>query len=627
MAHGRTPFQTALQASAIGFLVSKGTVRFQLVHAAEVVRGYRQFRERWIGERVREPDAAAIAARLFDALLLMPACLAAALLAGGLHHAVAPAIVMAGAVLVALPMILCAAIYLFAAPTAVGLVALTLYGGGLVTAVADAGAASPVIWLLAAALPVEAWLVRRDRRGILVGLAVTAVAVLAMAIVGHGGSAAAGIPLPASLLALGYAALVATRLRAALAPAAKTARTVPSGIENAIDGVIAHLSTDGVVRSMSAKAGEQFGVSRHILVGTPLLDRVHVADRVCYLSTLADLRSGKEGAVADLRLRCAGGRAARDKVEYRTFRVEFGACPDEAGALEGFVAVARDIGDDLAARRELERALEEAESVQISKSRFLASVSHELRTPLNSIIGFSDILLHEMFGKFSDERQREYVELIQCSGAHLLSVVNAILDVSKIEAGSYSIVPESFAFKDATAMACAMMAQQARQKGLTLIDRAAPGNEVVADRRAIQQILINLISNAIKFTDEGGVVTVDSVHDASNLVFTVGDTGIGMSQDDLKKLGRPFFQIHNDYTRAYEGTGLGISLVKGLVELHGGKLEIASRPGEGTVVTVTIPQDAGGSARTDGEEAARVVELKPNRGNEGTRHAEVRKTG
>ena len=156
----------------------------------------------------------------------------------------------------------------------------------------------------------------------------------------------------------------------------------------------------------------------------------------------------------------------------------------------------------MADRNALIIARREVETAEIAKGRFLASVSHELRTPLNSIIGFSDMLLQEICGKLPDGRQREYVELVHRSGNHLLSVVNAILDVSKIEAGTYPIVAESFAFKEAVTMVHDMMAHQASQKGVTLCDRVSPriGN-VVADSRAINQVLINLVSNAVKFTE------------------------------------------------------------------------------------------------------------------------------
>jgi two-component system, cell cycle sensor histidine kinase DivJ len=602
-------------------------VRFQSIKAAGIAEGYGSLCERWIGERVQDPLDAAMAARLVGSLLVMPLALALAFASGGLHGVGVPAIVSAIAALMSLPMILSAAVYLTAAPRATGLAALLVYAGGLVAAAACGAAASPAVWLLAAAMPVEAWLVTRRTPAIVAGASAAAAVMLFLAssvLVGPAPNAALAVSAPVILV---YAVILALRLRTPRAAMAATSDADGlAAVENAIDGVVARLSPEGSVRAISQKCVGLFGVSRRMLVGTHLIERVHVADRVQYLSMLADLRGGAEAAVADVRLRRATDDPERQQsFEFRTFRLEMGACRSREGELDGYVVVARDICADVAAREALEHALEEAESVQISKSRFLASVSHELRTPLNSIIGFSDILLHEMFGKFTDERQREYVQLIQRSGDHLLAVVNAILDVSKIEAGNYAITLEPFPFKEAAQMAHDLMAHQANQKGVTLVERVDPAcGDVVADRRALKQILINLLSNSVKFTDKGGVVTVDAGREGPNLVFTVSDTGIGMSEEDLKKLGRPFFQIHNDYTRAYEGTGLGVSLVKGLVELHGGKLQIDSRPGEGTRVTVTIPQ----TGRISGAagDVARVVSLKRQSDEQGADRAAVRRT-
>jgi cell cycle sensor histidine kinase DivJ len=218
-----------------------------------------------------------------------------------------------------------------------------------------------------------------------------------------------------------------------------------------------------------------------------------------------------------------------------------------------------------------------------------------LRTPLNAILGFSDVLAGEYFGKLANDRQREYVGLIRQSGAHLLSVVNTMLDMSKIEAGRYELLTEPFMIGEAMETCRAMLDLSAREKGITLTSRSARGlGEVVADRRAIQQILINLAGNAIKFTQSGGVVSIDAMQDGADLLISVSDTGIGIAPEKLEFIGQPFMQVENAYTRSYEGTGLGLSLVKGLVALHGGRFTIASRPGEGTVVTISLPADGSG---------------------------------
>jgi two-component system, cell cycle sensor histidine kinase DivJ len=227
---------------------------------------------------------------------------------------------------------------------------------------------------------------------------------------------------------------------------------------------------------------------------------------------------------------------------------------------------------------------------KIHADRYLAGVSHELRTPLNAILGFSDILRQDMFGAMANERQREYVELIHQSGAHLLSVVNMILDVSKLDAGAYQIVAEPFEVEEAVSMSLAMVREQAMGKKIELTSALdADVTECTADQRAVQQMLINLLSNAVKFTPEGGTVKVASAQEDGYLVLSVTDSGIGISERDLERIGQPFYQVQNDYTRAFEGTGLGLSLVRGLVELHQGGFSIESETGKGTVVTIRLP--------------------------------------
>jgi cell cycle sensor histidine kinase DivJ len=321
-----------------------------------------------------------------------------------------------------------------------------------------------------------------------------------------------------------------------------------------------------------------------LLLGTGFFDRIHVADRVAYLCALSDVREKTLRGRADIRLRVPGaeGRSA----DYRPYAVEMIRADEGRDVL----ALIRENDEVAALRAELAASAEQVDSNELAKNRFLAAVSHELRTPLNAILGFSDMLAHEMFGPFADPRQKEYVGLIHESGNHLLSVVNSILDVSKIESGAYAIHPEPFAFADAVEMCRSMMAHQASMKSISLRVALASGvGEICADRRAVQQILINLVSNAIKFTPEGGSVVIGAKRAGPRLRFWVSDTGIGISQDDLKRLGQPFTQVQNDYTRQFEGAGLGLSLVKGLVGLHQGSMAIESAPGEGTMVTVTVP--------------------------------------
>ena len=184
-------------------------------------------------------------------------------------------------------------------------------------------------------------------------------------------------------------------------------------------------------------------------------------------------------------------------------------------------------------------------------------------------------------------RKREYAKLINDSGRHLLSVVNGILDMSKMETGNFEITPEPFVPAQVIGNCCDLLALKARDAGVEITTRiAADLPEVVADRRALNQILINLISNALKFTPRGGRVTVSAICDGPKFAVTVEDTGVGIGKDDLPRLGEAFFQARASYDRQHDGSGLGLSIVKGLVLLHGGDIDIRSRLGEGTRVTV-----------------------------------------
>jgi cell cycle sensor histidine kinase DivJ len=201
-------------------------------------------------------------------------------------------------------------------------------------------------------------------------------------------------------------------------------------------------------------------------------------------------------------------------------------------------------------------------------------------------------------------RRHEYALLIGESGHHLLSVVNGILDMSKIESGNFEITPEPFSPAPAIGTCCDLMALRAREAGIDLVCRV-PSDlpDIVADKRAVKQILINLLSNAIKFTQRGGKVVVSGEAGHAHLSFTVEDTGVGIGEDDLRHVGDPFFQVRTAYDRSHDGTGLGLSIVKGLVELHAGELVIRSRVGAGTSVSVRLPIDC---------EAVRVIEPAPN---------------
>lgn len=343
--------------------------------------------------------------------------------------------------------------------------------------------------------------------------------------------------------------------------------------------------------------------------GQSMAEIVYVSDRIALVQRFDALRQGGAVSSADVRVERRLSPAGR---QFMAVRFDMTPVRDDNGDLVHVFVQARDICEERELREKLATALAEACSANEAKARFLAAVSHELRTPLNAILGFSDVLAGEYFGKLENDRQREYVGLIRQSGGHLLSVVNTMLDMSKIETGRYQLLTEPFVLGEALEACRAMLDLSAREKGLTLTSRVARGlGEVVADRRAIQQILINLASNAIKFTDAGGAVTMDAMRVGDDLVITVGDTGIGIAAEKLESIGQPFMQVDNAYTRSHEGTGLGLSLVKGLVDLHGGRFKIVSRMGEGTVVTITMPADGSGVASGNDEMQGESAEFPP----------------
>lgn len=230
-----------------------------------------------------------------------------------------------------------------------------------------------------------------------------------------------------------------------------------------------------------------------------------------------------------------------------------------------------------------------AEEANQSKSEFLANMSHELRTPLNAINGFSDIMQKEMFGPLGDPRYSEYVKDILFSGQHLLSLINDILDMSKIEAGKMTLNTEVMQMNDMVGQIIRIVRGRAEENRLKLIYPGTEVPEIEADPRAVKQILLNLATNAIKFTPEGGTVRINVVPNSAGLIISVQDSGIGISEADIKRLAEPFIQIDSQHSRQHEGTGLGLALSKSLVELHGGNFKIESKVGEGTRVTFTLP--------------------------------------
>lgn len=245
-----------------------------------------------------------------------------------------------------------------------------------------------------------------------------------------------------------------------------------------------------------------------------------------------------------------------------------------------------------------------AEHAAHTKSAFLANMSHELRTPLNAINGFSEILANELYGPLGDQRYKGYAQDILTSGQHLLDMINDILDMAKIEAGKMTIDPQPIDPVDPVDAALRMIRRKAEDKEIELVLDAQPNlPEIDADHRAIRQMVLNLVSNAIKFTDAGGRITVAVEQRGPDIQIAVTDTGIGIPADDLPRLAQPFQQVSGTRDRNYEGTGLGLALTKSFAEMHGGQLSMSSIEGEGTTVSITLPINGVGEGGETEEEA------------------------
>jgi len=267
-----------------------------------------------------------------------------------------------------------------------------------------------------------------------------------------------------------------------------------------------------------------------------------------------------------------------------------GVYDDVTGEYLNTIAVLRDISERKAAELEMKQARDNAENANRAKSAFLANMSHELRTPLNAIIGFTDIMQHQMFGPLGHPRYAEYSKLIHESGQLLLDLISDLLDMAKIEAGKLVLHHEPIDLESTIADCVRLVQGRALANNIEVkMTMASIGIKLEADRRALKQVLLNLLSNAVKFTMNGGHVTVTTSQAGGHVVIRVKDDGIGISEEDLPRLGHAFEQVVADPLLAKAGTGLGLALVNALVEQHNGSFRIESEVGVGTVVTIELP--------------------------------------
>ncbi len=338
--------------------------------------------------------------------------------------------------------------------------------------------------------------------------------------------------------------------------------------------LVVQISRNGLVAAVGANARSLLDLDQAELFGKHLVDRIHLADRVAFLSWLDAL-------------------PAAQSWEPITFRIKSGRVDGQGAPSWVQVGANPKVINDailLTAVHSNKQREEAPSSVPVSlDNAALAVVSHELRTPLNAIVGFSDMLKQEMFGPLENDRQREYIELVHQSGLHLLGVVNAMLDWSRIENGNLELHGSTFAPAEAAAFAVGIVSNAAMTKsiGLDFLPNSAL-DEFSGDQRVCQQILINLLANAVKFTPEKGMVSLMVDVDAERMLIVVEDTGIGMTREQQSRAGTPYYQADGGNARAHEGTGLGLALVMQMAKLHGGSVEINSEPGHGTKVTVAL---------------------------------------
>ncbi len=352
---------------------------------------------------------------------------------------------------------------------------------------------------------------------------------------------------------------------------------------------------DGRMAMVSPAIVSLLGYSLEEQNGMPLTDHyADPADRQVFLRALEE--NGGKIRGYEARLRRKDGKEIWVSTNARY-------CFDEDGEFTGVEGVTRDVTAHKNAVAAVGAAKDQAEAANRAKTEFLANMSHELRTPLNSIIGFSEILLDQLFGPVGNPQYLEYARHINDSGKHLLGLIKDILDVSQIEAGHFELVESDVDIPCLVDSCTKLVDDRLVQSDLTLSTEISSGLPAVfADELRLKQVVLNLLTNAIKFTPEGGVVTMTAgLDDGGGLLFSVADTGIGIAHEDFDRVLTAFVQVDGSWARRHEGAGLGLPIARQLVEMHGGTLDLASEFGVGTTVTFRLPPERVDASGESGE--------------------------
>jgi len=357
--------------------------------------------------------------------------------------------------------------------------------------------------------------------------------------------------------------------------------------ESNIDAIMT-TDTAAIITDVNKQMEVLTGCTRDELIGAPFKN--YFTDPEQAETSIKLVLSEKKVTNYELTARARDGKETVVSFNATTFY-------DRDRKLQGVFAAARDVTE----RKRLDQVLQEknvelenatslAEKANRAKSDFLSSMSHELRTPLNSVIGFSEVLQDQMFGPIN-AKQQEYVKHILVSGKHLLSLINDILDISKVESGKMELELSNILLRETLDASLIILREKALKSGVTLSLDLSPEADVTitADQRKLKQIMYNLLSNAVKFSQAGGIVAVTARKDGEFIEISVTDKGIGIREEDIPKLFKPFTQLESVYTKEFEGTGLGLALNKQLVELHGGKIWVDSQLGTGSRFCFTIP--------------------------------------